>query len=215
MKKILGTLLVIIITCTSHLQAQTDPKAQEILKNVSAKYKSYSSLSASFKLDRLDQKSKKTESFSGTILLSGARYNFALSGQTVMCDGKTTWTFLKESNEVQISEARSSENSISPTTIFTMYEKGFKSKYLGEKVMAGKKVQQIELTPDDTRKNYFKIILNIDKAGNYVSEAKIFEKSGGILTYSIVKFTPNASVSEDAFTFNKAKFPGVDIVDLR
>jgi hypothetical protein len=57
--------------------------------------------------------------------------------------------------------------------------------------------------------------LQIDKAGKFVSEAKIYEKSGGILTYSIVKFSPNIAVTNDFFVFNKAKFPGVDIVDLR
>ncbi len=215
MTRLMSTLLVLSIFCSFSLNAQTDVKAQEILKSVSAKYKSYKSLEASFKLDRVDQKNKKSESFSGTILLSGARFNFALSDQVVMSDGKTTWTYLKESNEVQISEAKTAEGSITPTTIFTMYEKGFKSKFSGEKTIAGKSIQLIELTPEDARKNYFKIILSIDKNAKYVSEAKIFEKSGGILTYSILKFTPNASVSDDNFTFNKTKYPGVEVVDLR
>jgi outer membrane lipoprotein-sorting protein len=96
-----------------------------------------------------------------------------------------------------------------------MYEKGFKSKFLSEKSAAGKAVQLIELTPDDAKKNYFKIQLTIDKKDKYVSEAKVFDKSGNIYTYSIVKFTPNAKVTEDMFTFNKAKYPGVEIVDLR
>lgn len=213
--KLLSTFAVLLMTCLSGLHAQTDAKAQEILKTVSAKYKSYKSLQASFKLDRLDQKSKKIESFTGTILLSGAKFNFAMSDQTVMSDGKNTWTYLKESNEVQISEAKTSEGAITPTTIFTMYEKGFKSKYLGEKTIAGKTVHLIELTPEDVKKNYFKIILSINKADKYVSDAKIFEKSGGVLTYSIVKFTPNVSVTDDNFTFNKSKYPGVEIVDLR
>ncbi|MBX7164621.1 MAG: outer membrane lipoprotein carrier protein LolA, partial [Saprospiraceae bacterium] len=152
---------------------------------------------------------------SGSITLSGEKYTFTMTDQTVICDGKTNWTYLKESNEVQISEAKSSEGAISPTTIFTMYEKGFKTKFMGEKTINGKVVQQIELIPEDPKKKFFKIMLNIDKAGKYVSEAKIFEKSGGILTYTIAKFTPNIAVNDETFTFNKSKFPGVDIVDLR
>jgi outer membrane lipoprotein-sorting protein len=215
MSRILSTLTAFIILITSSVHAQTDAKAQEILKGVSAKYKSYKSLQAAFKLSRLDQKTKKTDNFSGTITISGSKYSFSMSDQTVMCDGKTTWTFLKESNEVQISETKTTEGAITPTTIFTMYEKGFRSKYMGEKTIGGKVIQVIELTPEDTKKNYFKIVLNIDKTGKFVSEAKIYEKSGGILTYSIVKFTPNIAVTEDVFVFNKSKFPGVDVVDLR
>jgi outer membrane lipoprotein-sorting protein len=215
MSKLLSVIAALSFIFTSSLNAQTDAKATEILKGVSAKYKSYKSLQASFKLSRLDQKIKKTDNFSGAITISGTRYSFTLQDQTVRCDGKTTWTYLKESNEVQISEAKQSEGAISPTTIFTMYEKGFRTKYIGEKKTAGKTIQQIELTPEDAKKNYFKIVLSIDKTGKFVSEAKIYEKGGAILTYSIVKFTPNAAVSEDTFTFNKSKYPGVEVVDLR
>jgi len=45
--------------------------------------------------------------------------------------------------------------------------------------------------------------------------AKVFDKNGNIYTYSIVKFTPNAAVTDDLFSFNKSKYPGVEIVDLR
>lgn len=215
MSKLLSVIAALSFIFTSSINAQTDAKATEILKGVSAKYKSYKSLQASFKLSRLDQKTKKTDLFTGNITISGARYSFTLQDQTVLCDGKTTWTYLKESNEVQISEAKPSDGAISPTTIFTMYEKGFRSRYLGEKKVGTKIIQQIELTPEDAKKNYFKIVLQIDKAGKFVSEAKIYEKNGGVLTYSIVKFTPNAAVTDESFTFNKTKFPGVEVVDLR
>lgn len=209
-----GLMLMLVLPFLT-ARAQQDAKAQEVLKGVSAKYKSYTSLAASFKLNRVDQKTKKQDSSTGSITMSGSKFNFMMEGQTVMSDGKTTWTYIKESNEVQVSETKTSEGAITPTTIFTMYEKGFKTKFMGEKTINNVMVQQIELVPDDTRKNYFKIILNIDKKGKYVNEARIFEKNGGIITYSIVKFTPNAAVSDDLFSFNKSKYPGVEIVDLR
>ena len=214
MKKLLLTVVTLGLMA-SQLMAQTDPKAQEILKGVSAKYKSYKTLSASFKLNLLDQKTKKTSVQTGNVSLRGSSYNFSMAGQTVMCDGKTIWTYMKESNEVQVSDNKPTADAISPTTIFTMYEKGFKSKFLADKTVAGKAVQLIELTPEDNKKSYFKIQLTIDKAGKYVNEAKVFDKNGNIYTYSIVKFTPNAAVTDDLFSFNKAKYPGVEIVDLR
>lgn len=208
-------LLTSFLFAHSYLFAQSDARSQEILKSVSAKYKSYKSVQASFKLTRVDQKTQRPEVMSGTITVSSAKFNFVLGDQTVMSDGKTTWTYLKESNEVQISENVPSENAITPTSIFTMYEKGFKTRFIAEKAVGGKSVQQIELVPEDNKRNYSKIMLQIDKAGKFVNEAKIYEKGGNIITYSIVKFSPNASVSNDLFSFNKAKYPGVEIVDLR
>jgi outer membrane lipoprotein-sorting protein len=213
--KLLSACFAFTFLLSTTVFAQSDAKSSEILKSVSAKYKSYKSLSASFKLSRVDQKTKASENFSGTIVLNGPKFQFVLNNQTVMSDGASTWTFLKESNEVQISESKSVEGAISPTNIFTMYEKGFKTKYIGDKKEKSGTVQQIELTPDDTKKNYFKILLSIDKAGQFVKEAKIYEKSGAILTYSIVKFTPNSPVNDNMFVFDTKKYPGVEVIDLR
>lgn len=213
--KLLSTALVLLCLTSSTLFAQNDAKSSEILKAVSAKYKSYKSLSATFKLSRVDQKTKASENFSGTIVLNGPKFQFVLNNQTVMSDGASTWTYLKESNEVQISESKATEGTITPTNIFTMYEKGFKTKFIGDKTIAGAAVQQIELTPDDAKKNYFKILLNIDKSGKFVKEAKIYEKGGAILTYSILKFTPNSAVTDNMFVFDAKKYPGVEVIDLR
>ncbi len=214
MTRLLVTAMAVLLFINSS-SAQTDAKAQSILKGVSAKYRSYNSIAASFKLNILDQKTKKTESQTGSITLQGNKFNFTMKDQTVMNDGKTTYTFLKESNEVQISESKNDPNAITPTNIFTMYERGFKSKYIGDKKVAGKNVQLIELVPEDAKKAYSKIELSIDKAGKYVNEAKVFNKDGNIITYSVVKFTPNTPVTDDLFSFNKAKYPGVEVVDLR
>ena len=49
----------------------------------------------------------------------------------------------------------------------------------------------------------------------FVKEAKIYEKSGAILTYTIVKFTPNSAISENMFVFDSKKYSGVEVIDLR
>jgi outer membrane lipoprotein-sorting protein len=213
MKRIALTLLSCLVVL--NIYSQNDPKAQEILKGVSAKYKSYKSLSASFKLNLLDKKSNKTQNQSGTVTLKGNMYHLTMADQDVMSDGKLMWTYLKESNEVQISEAETKEDGLSPATIFTMYEKGFKTKYIKEKTENGKVVQVIELYPEDNKKNYIKIVINILKAEKYVNSAMVYDKNGNIYTYTITKFTPNAPVTDDTFVFDKSKYPGVEVVDLR
>jgi outer membrane lipoprotein-sorting protein len=213
MKQLTAIMMLCAFTLTA--SAQHDPKAQEILKGVSAKYKSLKSITASFKLNLLDKKTNKQENQTGTVALKGDKYHLTMAGQEVMSDGKTVWTFLKESNEVQVSETTGSEEGITPTNIFTMYEKGFKTKYIGEKTEAGKPVQQIELYPEDNTKNYIKILISIAKKDKYINSAKVFDKNGNIYTYTITKFTPDAALSDEMFVFNKNKHPDVEVVDLR
>ena len=213
MKRLTTAMLLCLFLFNAY--SQNDPKAQEILKGVSAKYKSYKTISASFKLNLLDKKTNKAQIQNGTVTLKGSMYRLTLADQDVMSDGKVMWTYLKESNEVQISEAETKSEGITPTNIFTMYEKGFKTKYKGEKKENGKDLQLIELFPEDNKKNYIKILISIVKADKYVNSAQVFDKNGNIYTYSITKFSPDAAVTDDTFTFNKAKFPGVEVVDLR
>jgi len=196
-------------------QTSKDPKAQEILKGVSAKYKGMKSLSASFKITTQDQKAKTTDTQSGNILIKGEKYKLTLKGQEIVADGKTVWTFLKESNEVQINDAGEQSDAISPTSIFTIYEKGFSTKYLGEKKEGTKTLQQIELVPDDTKKAYFKIQLFIDKQGKVISSAKIFNKNGTNFVYVIEQFKMNPDAPDALFVFDTTKHPGVEVVDLR
>lgn len=213
MKRI--TLVLVSCLFVFNSYSQNDPKAQEILKGVSAKYKSFKTLTASFKLNLLDKKSNKAQNQNGTVTLKGNMYHLTMADQEVMSDGKAMWTYLKESNEVQISEAETKPDAISPTNIFTMYEKGFKTKYISEKTENGKVVQVIELFPEDNKKNYIKIAIHVLKAEKYVNSAIVYDKNGNVYTYTITKFTPNATVTDDLFVFNKTKYPGVEVVDLR
>lgn len=212
---VLALLAISFIYSNGFAQGTKDPKAQEILKSVSAKFKATKALSASFKISTLDQKTKKTDQRAGTIVLKGDRYKLSLAGQEVFCDGTSSWTYLKESNEVQISSAEESNGGISPTNIFTIYEKGFASKYMGETKMNNIAVHHIELVPDDSKKSYFKIQLFINKNDKFITSAKIFEKSGTIITYTVEKLKLDVAAADNTFVFDKTKYPGVEVVDLR
>lgn len=214
MKKLPGVLLFTMFVFVSSAQ-QRDAKSQEILKGVSAKYKSFKSVFASFKISIENLKDKTTQNQKGSILLKANKYKLDITGQQIISDGNSTWTFLKESNEVQINDANMKSDGITPANIFTVYETGFDSKYIGDKKIGNKDFQQVELTPTDKKKPYYKIQLLINKAEKYVHSATVFNNNGTRLQYSVEKFTPNPPADDSNFVFDPKKFPGVEVVDLR
>jgi outer membrane lipoprotein carrier protein len=215
-KSALAAVVIAFIAITpTQAQDKKDPKAQEILKGVSAKYKSMKSFAASFKVTTRDQKNNTTDNQTGSLLVKGDKYRLIIKGQEIISDGKTSWTILKESNEVQINEVAEKSDAITPTNIFTIYEKGFSSKFTGEKNVDNILMQQIELVPEDAKKSFFKIQLNINKADKVISSAKIFDKNGTHYTYSIEMFKANAEAPETSFTFDQTKYQGFDVIDLR
>jgi outer membrane lipoprotein-sorting protein len=104
---------------------------------------------------------------------------------------------------------------INPSEIFTIYQKGFLHKYIGEKTIAGKACQIVELTPEDKKKPYFKVKLAIDKRTNKVEEMEIFNKNGVTTKYKITSFTGNIDINDSFFKFDPKLKPGVEIIDLR
>ena len=188
---------------------RSDKKAEKILQGVSAKYKSFKSVKATFVIHVENSKDKTAEVQKGTIYLKGNKYKLEIAGQDIFSDGKTRWTYLKDANEVQIDNIKTDENSITPSNIFTMYEKGWQFKFNGEQTTKGMVYQLVELIPiDPKKKNIFKVKLTINKSDKFISTAEVFNKNGSIQTITVDKFSPDTVNGDSLFSFSASKISG-------
>lgn len=219
MKNIFLIAGALIIGYTTSINAQTekpDLKAKGILDELSAKTKSYTSIKADFTIEMVN-KEKKTEKQDGAIQLKGDKYKLDIKGQQIICDGKTTWTYLADANEVQVNNIDPNANDgISPSNIFTIYEKGFKYKFDKEETVGAVVIQTIILYPiSPDKKKYHTVKLMIDKSKKQISSVKMMMKDGGTYTYTVKKFNPNTEIADASFVFDAKAHPGVEVVDLR
>ena len=199
-----------------------DAKAKAILDEVAKQTKTYTTIKADFSAitekKESNTKTTVTDTQTGTLQLKGTNYKLEFKGQTIFCDSKTQWTYIKESNEVQINNAPdpNATDNINPVNIFTLYEKGYKFKYEKEDVLNGVKVDVINLYPlNPDKKSFHTIQLSIDKAKKQIVSAKILNKNGTTNTITVKNFTANSEMVDTIFTFNKADYKGVEVVDLR
>lgn len=216
MKKILLSLLLLSgISYGGY--AQTDVKAKAILADVSKKYKSYDMVKTDFTFTIESPQNKTKESQNGTLIVRSKvnKYKVVMPEQDMISDGKTQWTYLKKDKEVQVAAVDNSSDSFNPAQLFTLYEKGFKYLYTGDKKEGVKTYQMIDLSPIDTKKSYFKIRLGIDKAAKQIANVLIFDKNGNKYTYTVKTFVPNFKAPETTFAFDAKKHPDVEVVDLR
>lgn len=216
MRKSIIYILVGLIFVSNLSFAQSDATAKAILAGVSKKYRSYDVVKADFIYSIKNPQANVSESQAGVLYSKSKsnKYKVSVANQELISDGNVQWTFLKNDNEVQISEIDNSSNAMNPAKIFTMYEKGFKYVYLGETTIGGRKYQNIELAPLQTR-SFSKIKLRIDKLNKQISNIVVNDKNGNVYTYLIKSFTPNVKVSDTMFSFDAKAHPGVDVVDLR
>lgn len=216
MNKLLFLILSFITICTISLKAQYDvQKGKELIKKSSAKYKAYNTLKAEFIFITESKIDKTKSTLNGFLYLKNGKFRIKLGEQIIISDLKTVWTYLKEVNEVQINNYDPENLEVNPKDIFTMWEKGYLYGYAGEVKIKDKIFDLVELTPEDKSKSYFKVKLFFNKKTTHIQIVKIFEKSGTINTFKIKAIYPNIKLSDNLFTFDKSKYPGVEIIDLR
>lgn len=222
MTRFFATLAIVISTSTVVFAqapaAQSDPAAKKILDQVSAKVKSYSSVKISFSLSVQTADGKVQSKKAGTVYMKGAKYRVTMPpGQEIFCDGSNTWNYDKSANEVKIDKVDESANALTPQKLFTdFYDKDYLYKLNDDTKINGRAVQEIELTPFDKTKPFFKVLLEVDKLTKNIVSTKLFEKNGTHFVYTANSITPNSPTVTDAlFVFDKSKYPGVEVVDLR
>jgi outer membrane lipoprotein-sorting protein len=207
----------LVLSSGMSVMAQSEVKAKAILAEVSKKYRSYDVIKTEFSYTLENPEAKIKETQAGTLFVKSKvnKYKVILKGQELISDGKSQWTYLKADKEVQVSEVDNSADALNPAKLFTIYEKGFKSLYTNDTKVNGKMVHNIDLSPIDTKRSFFKVKLQIDKLSKQIVNAVIFDKNGNRYTYSIKSFIPNIKVPESTFAFDAKLYPGVELVDLR
>jgi outer membrane lipoprotein-sorting protein len=209
--------------CTANLFAQatkgsgkSDPEAKKVLDAVSAKFKTFKSVKATFTLKIENAAGKVQGTKTGTVLMKGLKYRVSITGQDIFCDGSTIWTYDMAAKEVQVATLDNSSGSITPQKLFTnFYDKDFLFLLNEDVKRNGKTFQVVELTPLDKTKPFFKVVLEVDKATKVIMATRVFEKNGNRYLYAINNMSTSSAIPDDNFVFNTKKYPGVEVIDLR
>ena len=209
------SLLALAATLALPAAAQQDPKAGKILDAVSAKYTALKSFQAGFTQTLENPAAKLKQNLSGEATVSGQKYHLKANGQEVINDGKTTWTYLKNENEVNVSDADPTNQDMSPAQMYTMYKKGYKYTYVKSLKDGGVTSDLIELSPEDRKNDVFKVQIIVGTADKAIHSVKTFKKNGTRTTFTLKNFKPNVPVTATTFAFDKNAHKGVKVVDLR
>ncbi len=205
-----------VLTVSAQTSTKNDPDAKKILDKVSAKFKTFKSPQAAFSYQVENAQGKVLSTKKGTVRMRGSKYHVSMSGLEIFSDGRTSWSYDKSANEVTVNGVDAAGNNMTPQKLFTnFYDKDFLYKLNGEKKIGAKKVQEIEMTPLDKTRPFHKVYVYVDKDANTIYTTKFLEKSGNRYSYTINSLKPNATIPDADFAFDKKKYPGVEVVDLR
>ena len=203
MKKILFILFAVLPLV---LFAQNDKEAERRVKAVVSELK-LSAYEGRFTFLYYNAQSETTDKQSGDLTIKGNKFRMTLGANETKFDGRTQWVFVSEYNEVSITEPTKEElREINPLAMIEYY-------------VAKDKISQgdngvINFYPIEPKgSEYFRIELRLDKM-NLPTRLVIHQKNGDKIT--LVWDSLNKTKVDDAyFYFDVAKYPNVEVNDLR
>ena len=178
--------------------------AQQVLDKTAKVIGNKSGASANFSMS-----SPKYGSASGTIAIKGNKFNARTAQAMVWYDGKTQWTYMKKTNEVNVSNpTQAQQMSMNPYTFINIYKTGYTStmKTIGSNY-------KVRLVAQNKKRTVQELILTIDKKSYIPSQIKM--RQGNTWSTITVSNFKAKSISNSTFVFNSKDFPKAEIVDLR
>ncbi|MGD1842427.1 MAG: outer membrane lipoprotein carrier protein LolA [Thermonemataceae bacterium] len=218
MKKmyLLALILVSVSSQAIYAQSASEKKAQEILTRLEQKYKEAKTIRAYFAYEMTNTVNNVKEEVKGEFVMKDDMYRLKLLDQEIINNGKTMWTYLKETNEVNVTDYNPEADDITPDKVFSLYKQDYRANFIEEVVERGKVYQVVDLQPNDKSKKFYKIRLKINKNLNAIKSWEIFEKNQNRFKYTISEIDYDVAVGDGYFSFDPDKYPDdIDIVDLR
>ena len=194
-----GILALLSLMMALPLSAQT---AKQVLDKAAANVSAKSGAKASFSI--------KGDQFntSGTIAIKGRKFQATTPQATIWFDGKTQWTYMKNNDEVNISNPSESQlAAINPYNFIYMYKNGYN--YTMEK-KDGNFVVHLTATG---KKSIQEMYLTIGQKSYTPSQVR-YKTAKGWTTIDIRNFKA-ANLSDGMFRFNSKDFPKAEVIDLR
>ncbi len=191
----------------------SDPRATALLEKLSGKFKRLNSYEVSFKLSFRMPEEEKVQVHRGVFVKSGPKYRIITKARKSYCDGQTLWIYLPENKEVQITDAEDGDEQFtSPDDILDLYKSG---DYIYRMLHSETDDAVIEFKPTDRSVDYFKIKMAVDRQHQWPRRIEIFYKDGVRATLSFDRFETGKKYADAFFVFDKSKYPGVHVEDLR
>ena len=202
-----------LLLISSALSAQSR-KAKKILDKLSETYTQSKSIAVEFDLIVKFPEEDPT-SYSSVVIQKGNKFLFQNSEQEYYGNGDDIWIYLPAQNEVQINdydEEESEDYFITPLDLLNQYKSG---KYDYQITDDRKGETDIEFMPLDEFNDYSKFRITVTDKQMEIAKILAFGKDGSLMTLDIRNINRDKEYDDQIFEFDRTKYPGVRIEDLR
>jgi outer membrane lipoprotein-sorting protein len=205
-------LFVIMLMINTSVISQQKDEARLLLDKVSTTMKTYNNMILDFSTSLMNEEAGINEDDElptrGSITLQGEMYNLNYLGNNFIFNGIKLYVINHDEKEVMINDQDLEEEDgvIYPSKLLTFYKEGYNYKMSLIKLINGRKIQFIELTPIDTDSEIVKVNLGIDLKTNHIYKLIQFGDNGTKTTLTIDQFKSNQKISDELFQFDQNSY---------
>ena len=185
-----------------------DGGARDILRRAADAFRRSGGVSASFSVRSPEGNS------TGVIRLRGEKFVLEAGGMTTWFDGHTQWTYLPESDEVNISEPTDEElQTLNPYAWLSLYDRGYDLKLLPADASDIYKVEMVARSPEA---QVSRLVLWLDKSGlQLVKFSLTLAGSVEPTEITVGNYRTGQAYADAMFTFNPREYSTAEVIDLR
>jgi outer membrane lipoprotein carrier protein len=185
----------------SFAQAQSNPKADKIIKASQDKFNALTDVTADFSYTLSNPEMKKPVAKKGTVILKKSKYKIIFPDEEMYCNGKYTWVVLKADTEIMKNDFNPKED-LSPDRLYKMYKDDVKTDYNGEEAAAHK----VTIFANNDDGDIWKTVLWINMESKLIDKAIMYARNGSQYTYVMTNIKTNTGVSESIFNLDEKKY---------
>lgn len=149
------------------------------------------------------------ESEKGHAWLQGEAYKIEMTDQQTISDGKTIWSYLIDDEEVMVSNASEGTDN-TPLKLLTSLDESYVATLSG---IDAKGIATIELA--NPKGQYKRVTMKVDTKKTELKSADIYLEDGNKFIIKVEEMKYDQKLDNKFFTFDEAKHPEVDVIDMR
>lgn len=192
-----------LFTFQSSLFTANAQSAKSVLDKAAASVTVASGVKANFRM------TTTTGNTSGTIAIKGKKFYATTPQAKIWFDGKTQWTYLKNNDEVNVSNPTEAQlQAITPYNFINLYKNG----YTYTMNTAGTNYV-IHLTSNSADRKIKELFITVNKKSYEPMQVKMLQ--GKKWTTFDITSIKKEKIADSQFRFNSKDFPKAEIIDLR
>ena len=207
MKKLL---FLILAMSQLPLFSQSVDEANAVLDKALVTLKADSPVCMDYSYRVVDEDGELLQDDKGVIYVDGNRYALLMQDMKVWCDGGAQWSYMREVDEVYVTDAASDEaQSLSPVFIMEHYRAGRAVSLVHQGAVAVVELRSV----NDGAAEIVK--LHIRKSDNRLLAMSIYMPGQGGVEVQLDGYTAKCGAGGDVFVCPLDEFPTAEVIDMR